>query len=137
MEHRNGQILVWYKVEGIEIWTGPVIDYAYDEVTYGTISTSDTGIMHTGIYSAIFPPSFIAASFAQPYSDGICLTTDQHKSVLDGFLNSGTVVINGVQYAYEDKTTRTLPTDEHFGPHQLRQVTDIGTWQKMALHLLV
>jgi hypothetical protein len=135
LDHRNGLFRVWYK--GGTEWTGPVISYQYDEVTHGVLSTSDTGIMHTGIYSAIYPPSFIATAFSQAYSDGICMTTDQYTTsgdrndFGDGFPDAGHFLLNGSRYAYTGKSSGNRSI--HRGPNQLRQVTNIGTWQEGGL----
>lgn len=128
LDHRNGLFRVWYKAS--DTWVGPIINYSYDEVTHGPLSTSDTGIMHTGIYGCVEPPSFIAAAFNQSYSDGICMTTDQDKSALAGFSNSGHVVIDKIKYRYGLKSTSLTSTNTRYGPAQLRQVSDIGTWQE-------
>ena len=128
LDHRNGLFRVWYKVT--DTWVGPVISHSYNEVSHGPLSTSDTGIMHTGIYGCVEPPSFIAAGFGQPYSDGITITTHQDKSVLDGFLNSGYVLINRTKYKYGLKSTNINGSNVRYGPNQLRQVSDIGTWEE-------
>jgi hypothetical protein len=134
LDHRNGQFRVWTKTS--EEWI-KIITHVYDEITHGVMSTSETGIMHTGIYAAVEPPRFIAAAFSQPYSAGICMTTHQTKQVLDdGFPPSGNITIDGVKYSYDGKTTQQTNTSRQYGPYQLRQVSNIlaGLGIEIALY---
>lgn len=125
MDHRNGRIRVY--ILDSNVWVGPAIDYSYDEITHGVISTSETGIMHTGIYAAVYPPSFMAAALAEPYSKGICMTKDQTVNVLQGFPPSGFVTIDGQKYKYTGKAINaSLPHNKTYGPYQLRQVSNVN-----------
>jgi hypothetical protein len=117
MDHRDGRFRVWYRVT-TTTWIGPVIDYCYDEITYGRISMSDTQIMHTGIYSAIAPPGFLIPSFQMDKSDGLGILASSDDSVLDAFPDSGKFTIDGQIYAYTSKTPRT---GDYAGPYQARR----------------
>ncbi len=117
MDHRDGRFRVWYRVT-TTTWIGPVIDHQYDEVANGRISTSDTLIMHTGIYSAIAPPGFLIPSYQMNKCDGLGILASSDDSVLDAFPTSGKFKIDGQVYAYTGKTPRTL---DYAGPFQGRR----------------
>lgn len=117
LDHRDGLYRVWYR-DGTTTWTGPVITHQYDEVTNGRIATSDSDIMHTGIYTAIAPPGFLTPSFNMSDSDGIGILATSDDSILDGFPDEGKVVIDGQVYSYSGSTIRT---NDYLGPYQGRQ----------------
>lgn len=119
LDHRDGRLRVWYR-ESTTTWIGPIIDYHYDEVTYGRIATSNIQIMHIGIYTAVAPPGFLIPSFQMNKSDGLGILASSDDSVLDAFPDSGRFGINGQIYEYTDKTPRT---DDYSGPFQGRRRT--------------
>ena len=124
LDHRDGTFRVWYRTA--DTWTGPVITHRYDEITYGVLSESETGIMHTGVLAAINPPGFISPGFNPAYADGVCMLTGQSTSLLDDFPASGSILVNDTQYQYTGKTTGS--TSESWGPYQGRQTSDIGSY---------
>ena len=119
MEHRDGRIQVTYKDS--QTWVEPVITYHWDEVTEGVISTSETGIMHVGIYGAIKTPGFRHTSLNIYDSDGIGMIAGQSLSILDvqNFPGSGKVVLDGLIFSYNSKTPNSLA----YGPVQGRQTS--------------
>lgn len=127
LDHRDGIIQVWYRPASSRTWTGPVIAYHWNEATQGVISTSDTGIMHTGIFGAVMPPGFFCAGFSVTDASGIGMMAGFDETALDSFPDSGTIVVNGIKYTYSGKTTPTSP-NKRFGPYQGRQTDDYGTY---------
>ena len=125
LDHRNGLFRVFAKKT--DTWE-KVLSHQYDEVTYGVLSTSEVGIMHMGIYSTIMSPGFTAAAFSQPSSDGVCMTTDQTEDVIrDGFPASGKIVIDGIKYEYDGRTTDLTSTTMRYGPAHLRGIYTLAT----------
>ena len=117
MDHRDGCFRVWYRND-TTTWVGPVIEHHYDESANGRIATSNVGIMHTGVYTAIAPPGFLIPSFQMNKSDGIGMIASSDDSVLDAFPTSGEVIIDNQVYSYTGKTPRT---DDYMGPFQGRR----------------
>lgn len=113
LEHRDGLFNVYILDTN---WT-LVLTYYYDEITNGVISTSETGIMHVGIYGAAVPPSFMCPSFNVLDGQGIGVLTAYDSTWSTGFPDSGKVVIDEVLYSYTSKKTGSL----RFGPYQGRQ----------------
>jgi hypothetical protein len=126
LDHRDGICRVWYKVLNSKTWTGPVITYFWDEPTEGVISESSTGIMHTGVYGSVAPPSFLCAGFNVADAAGVGIIAGHDESILDAFPASGIVVIDGIKYTYDGKTGN--PDNTRYGPYQGRQTDNYGTY---------
>lgn len=124
LDHRDGILQIWTRTSSTT-WSGPRLIYHWDEVTEGVMSTSTTGIMHTGIYGAVAPPGFMSAGMNISDADAIPMLTGFPISTLADFPTSGTVVIDGAQYTYSQKVTS--PT-QIYGPYQARNTANYGTY---------
>lgn len=113
LEHRDGL----FKVYILDTNWKEVLSYYYDEITNDVISTSETGIMHVGIYGAAVPPSFMCPSFNVLDGQGIGVLTAYDNTWKTGFPSSGKIVIDEVLYSYGDIKKGTT----RYGPYQARQ----------------
>lgn len=125
LEHRDGLLSLWYKSS--TTWIGPSITYHWDEITQGVMSTSLTGIMHTGIYGGVVPPGFYATAFSTADAKGICMIPGFPTSSLVDFPGVGTIVIQGKKYNYAGKSNTN---NNWYGPYQGRQTGDYGTYRE-------
>jgi hypothetical protein len=113
LEHRDGMFRIYVLDTNWKL----VLTHYYDEISNSVISTSETGIMHVGIYGAAVPPSFMCPSFNVLDGQGIGVLTAYDDTWSAGFPDSGKVVIDEILYSYESKLTSSL----RFGPYQGRQ----------------
>jgi hypothetical protein len=121
-EHRDGEMSISYRNEATRTWLDPVIVEGYNETGYGAVSTSDTGIMHVGIYGLIQPLGFRTTSFGIGDCEGIAVMAGQGLTTITNFPSSGKVTLDDVIYEYTSKT----PVAYLNGPYQWRNTWNYG-----------
>ena len=118
LEHSNGVLTVRHKSS--TTWSQPIITYHWNEVIHGVISTSETGIMHVGVYGTLATEGFRHCSLNLNDADGLA-ALPQYADTLKGLPTGSTlIVLDDVVYTYFGKFLGQYKTEgnQTVGPYQ-------------------
>lgn len=101
LRHKDGTFRVHYKSSNI--WSEPIIEWHWNEVTHGVISTSDTGIMHVGVYGALATDGFRHCSFNLHDADGLAALPSYKDSIIGLSSGYNKLILDNVVYKFNGK----------------------------------